>query len=877
MKIPLATSWLAVVVASITLTGCGGPPYNQAIKEKLEEKFKSVANVTSLKTEETAKTADTITVKFKATFTTREDMWESYSLWQHFPALPDAVKTMRNLPQDAQSTLNPQYDELTAVTFIKKASPKGTKMEAYGTAQAGRTIDKWEAEITSIDFEEKGYQEFTGNPKDEVVKDGQKWLDVETSEGKAALKDLEAKAAAFVKAVEDARTSGEKAAEAQQAEAKAKLAEIKETFLQGLVAGQTWQGQWEGSRGSAGTLILTVTELSNTGKVSGYLADPSNQNTQKFFDGQLSGNGNDKPFSLTISVVRGTGYSQRLFNQQSRWTNVNVLGEGQHYRLTLEYIPQSKTLKGTTSPDNMGRVEFSFGQSGSAPEGWGSSSQATPPSTNPNVGVSQPTDTYVPGPGDKFVFPTNIQPEGLETVLDTIGLHDGMTDSFKELTAAGVQMQQKIQQLANQGKTDQARKLVKELIQKYPASFSALLLQIEMEARDGNTDIITRNLRLISKYPIPENSKTMLIEKYGALPGVKKPDRSQKTAAPVAALSSSGSTDSNTITGTLQSLSKNGSSYLAIQLDQPVTTADEEGKQASSQIVQIAGLDETAWAAASKLVGKTVTCQGSLATPNTRYHFTPVLVITDSVSPATSGDNSSTDPVSSSLVEVLADGANMTGRDVELEAYVLASPGMIGETVMLTSTWPMVSNMILADYKGMDKEGKMTLLGSQGKKLLLKGKVRKAIPGEVGNFVFDVMYTAAGSSASGSTASGSKNEIIVFGQTYQINPAQLEGTSITWDQAKAFLPANITQPLTHVKTLQDAKNQVAKLTKAAGSIYQGHIDSLAASQPDPEKASSELAEKFSSNEGESMNPDAQKAHNTYIALMYVGSFLDQQK
>lgn len=90
------------------------------------------------------------------------------------------------------------------------------------------------------------------------------------------------------------------------------------------------------------------------------------------------------------------------------------------------------------------------------------------------------------------------------------------------------------------------------------------------------------------------------------------------------------------------------------------------------------------------------------------------------------------------LLEIHANGESLIGKSIEFSAYILSSPGMIGDSVMLTSTWPHISNGTFADYSKLSADQKRTLLGNQGKIVHLRGTIRRANDGEVGQYIADL-------------------------------------------------------------------------------------------------------------------------------------------
>lgn len=100
----------------------------------------------------------------------------------------------------------------------------------------------------------------------------------------------------------------------------------------------------------------------------------------------------------------------------------------------------------------------------------------------------------------------------------------------------------------------------------------------------------------------------------------------------VFALTSANANAQETIEGELQFLkAKNGETFLAINSKKKLVTKGDDGKLLESKLIQIAGLDETNWRGALKLVGKNVAATGRPMGALTQHHFTPVLIITNKV------------------------------------------------------------------------------------------------------------------------------------------------------------------------------------------------------------------------------------------------------
>lgn len=85
-----------------------------------------------------------------------------------------------------------------------------------------------------------------------------------------------------------------------------------------------------------------------------------------------------------------------------------------------------------------------------------------------------------------------------------------------------------------------------------------------------------------------------------------------------------------TVTGKLREAKdkETKSTYFLIEVTKPITrNGTKTGR------LQLAGLDQKAWDAALHLRGKQVKATGKLMEAHTRYHYTPLLLITDKVRP----------------------------------------------------------------------------------------------------------------------------------------------------------------------------------------------------------------------------------------------------
>jgi len=85
--------------------------------------------------------------------------------------------------------------------------------------------------------------------------------------------------------------------------------------------------------------------------------------------------------------------------------------------------------------------------------------------------------------------------------------------------------------------------------------------------------------------------------------------------------------------GLLTYESHEGQFFYAINLENPIKTTSQNGEPIISKQLQIAGLTPTQWTSYKTLIGTEVRIQGKLMEAETRYHFTPILVITHAINP----------------------------------------------------------------------------------------------------------------------------------------------------------------------------------------------------------------------------------------------------
>lgn len=85
--------------------------------------------------------------------------------------------------------------------------------------------------------------------------------------------------------------------------------------------------------------------------------------------------------------------------------------------------------------------------------------------------------------------------------------------------------------------------------------------------------------------------------------------------------------------GTLTFNTQGDDTFYAITVETPVQIQGANGDPIICRKLQVAGLDAAHWASYKPLIGKQVRIQGRLMQAETRYHHTPILIITNQITP----------------------------------------------------------------------------------------------------------------------------------------------------------------------------------------------------------------------------------------------------
>lgn len=124
------------------------------------------------------------------------------------------------------------------------------------------------------------------------------------------------------------------------------------------------------------------------------------------------------------------------------------------------------------------------------------------------------------------------------------------------------------------------------------------------------------------------------------------------------------------------------------------------------------------------------------------------------------------------------------------------------------------------------------------------------------------------------------DSITILGTKYTISNQGMEDTGLTFSDVRSFVPETLLQPQPP-QAKEAILSEVNKLITEYGNIYTQELERLTKeAKPEPKDVDSkelEIAAVFQSNRGEKLSPEAQKAHNTYLALLYIQEFVQNSK
>jgi hypothetical protein len=126
-------------------------------------------------------------------------------------------------------------------------------------------------------------------------------------------------------------------------------------------------------------------------------------------------------------------------------------------------------------------------------------------------------------------------------------------------------------------------------------------------------------------------------------------------------------------------------------------------------------------------------------------------------------------------------------------------------------------------------------------------------------------------------------DIAILGHVYRLAPLQIEQPSLSWDEVKAYLPADLASASAKPTTDDEVLAVISARRGAAQQEYERMLDALTPQfqkehpeEPNADAAQIDLAAYFLQGFGDPISPQAQKAAYEYQALYYLERMLTQK-